>query len=71
MTNLAASRPNLLTPNVVGVLWMLLAVTALTGMFAIAKHLMTTLPMLETATMAPPPVIRSVMNGTSMPARSP
>lgn len=47
MTNLAAARPNLLTPNVIGVLWMMLAVTALTGMFAIAKHLMTTLPMLE------------------------
>ena len=47
MTNLAAARPIFLTPNFVGVLWMLLAVTALTGMFAIAKHLMTTLPMLE------------------------
>jgi drug/metabolite transporter (DMT)-like permease len=47
MTNLAAARPNFLTPNVIGVLWMMLAVTALTGMFAIAKHLMTSLPMLE------------------------
>lgn len=47
MTNLAAARPKFLTPNVIGVLWMLLAVTALTGMFAIAKHLMTTLPVLE------------------------
>ena len=47
MINPAAARPTFLTPNVVGVLWMLLAVSALTGMFAIAKHLMTTLPMLE------------------------
>ncbi len=47
MTNRAAVRPNILTPNVMGVLWMLLAVTALTGMFALAKHLMTSLPMLE------------------------
>jgi len=47
MTNLAAAPPKFLTPNVIGVLWMLLAVTALTGMFAIAKHLMETLPILE------------------------
>jgi len=47
MTNLAAARPKLLTPNIIGVLWMLLAVTALTGMFATAKHLMTSLPILE------------------------
>ena len=47
MTDLAAARPNFLTPNTIGVLWMLLAVTALTGMFAIAKHLMTSLPILE------------------------
>lgn len=38
------TRLSLLTPNVRGVLWMLLAVCALTGMFAVAKHLMTTLP---------------------------
>lgn len=47
MTNPAAARPTFLTSNVIGVLWMLLAVTALTGMFAVAKHLMTTLPMVE------------------------
>ena len=47
MTNPAAARPNFLTSNVIGVLWMLLAVTALTTMFAIAKHLMTSLPVLE------------------------
>ena len=47
MTNPAAARPTFLTPNVIGVLWMLLAVTALTGMFAIAKHLMKSLPMIE------------------------
>lgn len=49
MTNLAAARPKFLTPNVIGVLWMLLAVTALSGMFAVAKHLMTALPILEVA----------------------
>lgn len=38
------TRFSLLTPNVQGVLWMLLAVCALTGMFAVAKHLMVTLP---------------------------
>lgn len=37
----------LLTQNVVGVLWMLVAVTLLTGMFVTAKHLMTTLPIIE------------------------
>ena len=47
MTDLAASRPKFLTPNVIGVLWMLLAVTALTGMFAVAKHLMKTMPVFE------------------------
>ena len=43
----AAARPPFLTPNVVGVLWMLLAVTMLTGMFVVARHLMESLPMLE------------------------
>ena len=33
--------------NLVGVLWMLVAVTALTGMFAVAKHLMNSLPVFE------------------------
>ncbi|MFT4581544.1 MAG: drug/metabolite transporter (DMT)-like permease [Gammaproteobacteria bacterium] len=33
--------------NVIGVLWMLVAVTALTSMFAIAKHLMNSLPIYE------------------------
>ena len=47
MTFPAAARPSLLTPNVVGVLWMLLAVSMLTGMFVLAKHLMKTLPILE------------------------
>ena len=37
----------MLTPNVRGVLWMLLAVCTLTGMFAVAKHLVTTLPVEE------------------------
>jgi len=39
--------PSVLTPNVRGVLWMLLAVCALTGMFAVAKHLTVTLPVEE------------------------
>ena len=43
----AAARPTVLTPNVIGVLWMLLATTLLTGMFVVAKHLMATLPILE------------------------
>lgn len=47
MTNPDAARPTGFSPNVVGVLWMLVAVTLLTGMFAAAKHLMTTLPILE------------------------
>jgi drug/metabolite transporter (DMT)-like permease len=47
MNNPAEARPTVLSPNVVGVLWMLAAVTLLTGMFAAAKHLMTTLPVLE------------------------
>ena len=37
----------LLTPNVVGVLWMLVAVSLLTAMFVLTKHLMKTLPILE------------------------
>ena len=36
-----------MTPNVIGVLWMLVAVHLLTGMFVTAKHLMTTLPIIE------------------------
>lgn len=40
-------RLHMLSPNMVGVLWMLMAVTTLTGMFAVAKHLMQTLPVLE------------------------
>lgn len=47
MSDPAAARPSFLTPNVVGVLWMLLAVNMLTGMFAVARHLMETLPVLE------------------------
>lgn len=47
MTIPAAERPTILSPNVVGVLWMLVAVILLTGMFAAAKHLMTTLPVFE------------------------
>ncbi|MBT5048461.1 MAG: DMT family transporter [Rhodospirillaceae bacterium] len=43
----AAERPTIMSPNVVGVLWMLVAVILLTGMFAAAKHLMTTLPVFE------------------------
>ena len=39
--------PSVLTPNVQGVLWMLLAVCALTGMFSVAKHLTVTLPVEE------------------------
>ena len=40
-------RKTLMTPNVIGVLWMLVAVHLLTGMFVTAKHLMTTLPIIE------------------------
>jgi drug/metabolite transporter (DMT)-like permease len=47
MPDPAAARPSFLTPNVIGVLWMLLAVNMLTGMFAVARHLMETLPVLE------------------------
>jgi len=48
MTDPAAARPaTLLSPNVVGVLWMLVAVSLLSGMFVLAKHLMKTLPVLE------------------------
>ena len=48
MTEPAAARPaSLLSPNVIGVLWMLLAVSLLSGMFVLAKHLMETLPVLE------------------------
>lgn len=47
MTQQATARPNFLSPNVVGVLWMVLAVSALTGMFAVAKHLMQSLPVFE------------------------
>ncbi len=36
-----------LSPNVLGVLWMIVAVTLLTGMFVTAKILMRTLPVLE------------------------
>ena len=39
----------LLTPNIFGVFWMLIAVLLLTGMFAIAKHLTATLPIMEVA----------------------
>jgi len=42
-----APTSSLRSANVIGVLWMLLAVTALTTMFAIAKHVMRSLPMLE------------------------
>lgn len=38
---------SVLTPNVQGVLWMLLAVCTLTGMFTTAKYLMATLPVEE------------------------
>lgn len=47
MPDPAAARPTFLTPNVAGVLWMLLAVTMLTGMFVVARHLMESLPVLE------------------------
>lgn len=48
MTDPAPARTApLLTPNVVGVLWMLVAVSLLTSMFALTKHLMKTLPILE------------------------
>jgi drug/metabolite transporter (DMT)-like permease len=40
-------RIKISSPNIRGAFWMLLAVTILTGMFAVAKHLMQTLPMLE------------------------
>ena len=43
----APDQRKLLSPNVLGVLWMLVAVTLLTGMFVTAKHLMKTLPILE------------------------
>ena len=39
--------PPVLSPNVRGVLWMLAAVTALTAMFAVAKHLIRDLPVME------------------------
>lgn len=42
-----SGRLHRLSPNSVGVLWMLMAVTTLTAMFAVAKHLMQTLPVLE------------------------
>ena len=42
-------RIKILGPNIRGAIWMLLAVIILTGMFAVAKHLMQTLPMLEVA----------------------
>ena len=40
---------SLLTPNIIGVFWMLIAVILLTGMFAIAKYLTKTLPIIEVA----------------------
>ena len=42
-------RIKILGPNIRGAIWMVLAVIILTGMFAVAKHLMQTLPMLEVA----------------------
>ncbi len=42
-----AGNNSILSPNVIGVLWMLLAVSLLTGMFVTAKILMRTLPVLE------------------------
>ena len=42
-------RIKILGPNIRGAIRMLLAVIILTGMFAVAKHLMQTLPMLEVA----------------------
>lgn len=45
----AQNGPRWLTPNIQGVCWMMLAVTCLTGMFAIAKHLTQTMPVLEVA----------------------
>ena len=43
----SAAETSLLTRNVRGVLWMLAAVTVLTAMFAVAKHLTRTLPVME------------------------
>lgn len=42
-----SGRKTILSSNVIGVLWMLVAVTLLTGMFVTAKLLMETLPIIE------------------------
>jgi drug/metabolite transporter (DMT)-like permease len=49
MNNMVSEQARPKASNLVGVLWMLAAVTALTNMFAIAKHLMNTLPVFEVA----------------------
>ncbi len=43
------SNSRLISQNIEGVLWMLIAMFLLTGMFAIAKHLTNTLPIMEVA----------------------
>jgi drug/metabolite transporter (DMT)-like permease len=43
------TSPGLLTPNLKGALWMLAAVTVLTAMMAVIKHLTKTMPVLEVA----------------------